>query len=48
VKGGKQPLLSNGHAKGSEADKARIEEPERIIGQQSVEIRVLKKNLNLY
>ena len=47
LEGGKQALLSNGHAKGSEADKARMEELERVIGQQSVEIRVLKKNLNL-
>ncbi|OGU44590.1 MAG: hypothetical protein A3H45_12610 [Ignavibacteria bacterium RIFCSPLOWO2_02_FULL_55_14] len=48
LEGGKQALLSNGQAKGSEADKARIEELERVIGQQSVEIRVLKKNLNLH
>ncbi len=47
LEGGKQALLSNGQAKGSEVDKARIEELERVIGQQSVEIHVLKKNLNL-
>jgi len=47
IEGGKQALMNNGQAKGSEAERAKIEELERVIGQQSVEIRVLKKNLNL-
>src|SRR3990167_10080678 len=45
LEGGKQALLSNGQAKGSEADKARIEELERVIGQQSVGVGVLKKKI---
>ncbi|OGU29558.1 MAG: hypothetical protein A2X67_13610 [Ignavibacteria bacterium GWA2_55_11] len=47
LEGGKQALMSNGQTNASAADKARIEDLERVIGQQSVEIRVLKKNLNL-
>jgi len=47
IEGGKQALMNNGQVKGSEAERARIEELERVIGQQSVEIRVLKKNLHL-
>ena len=47
LEGGKQALLANGKPQGSNAEKAHIEELERVIGQQSVEIRVLKKNLNL-
>ena len=47
LEGGKRALLNNSNAKGSLAEKAHIEELERVIGQQSVEIRVLKKNLNL-
>jgi transposase len=46
--GGKGALASNGAAKtSSEADKARIAELERVIGQQAVEIQVFKKKLKL-
>lgn len=47
--GGKGALASNGSAKtSSEADKARIAELERVIGQQAVEIQVFKKKLKLF
>jgi len=44
--GGKRALMENGQATNT-ADKAKIEELERVIGKQTVEIQVLKKNLNL-
>jgi transposase-like protein len=44
--GGKRALMENGQASNT-TDKARIEELERVIGKQTVEIQVLKKNLNL-
>jgi len=47
--GGKGALASNGAAKtSSEADKARIAELERVIGQQTVEIQVFKNKLKLF
>ena len=50
LEGGKNALVTNGAAaKGSsEADKAKIAELERVIGQQAVEIQVFKKKLKLY
>jgi len=45
--GGKKSLISNGGNNTSKADKARIEELERVIGKQAVEIQILKKSLNL-
>lgn len=47
LEGGKKSLLSNGENNTSKADKAKIEELERVIGKQAVEIQILKKNLNL-
>lgn len=44
--GGKRALVENGQPSNT-VDKARIEELERVIGKQTVEIQVLKKNLNL-
>jgi transposase-like protein len=44
--GGKRALMENGQLSNT-ADKAKIEELERVIGKQTVEIQVLKKNLNL-
>jgi len=45
LEGGKAALTVNGSAGGStEADKAKIAELERVIGQQAVEIQVFKKN----
>ena len=50
LEGGKNALVANGAvAKGSsDADKAKIAELERVIGQQAVEIQVFKKKLKLY
>ncbi len=51
LEGGKGALTSNGTASKSsagEADKAKIAELERVIGQQAVEIQVFKKKLKLY
>ena len=48
LEGGKTALAANepgGHGS-SEADKAKIAELERVIGQQAVEIQVFKKNRN--
>lgn len=45
--GGKKSLISNGENSTTKSDKAKIEELERIIGKQAVEIQILKKNLNL-
>jgi transposase-like protein len=44
--GGKTALATNGAAarSGNEAEKAKIAELERVIGQQAVEIQVFKKN----
>jgi len=47
LEGGKQGLLSNGQSKTGEQAKKRIEELERVIGKQTVQIQILKKNLNL-
>jgi len=46
LQGGKRALMENGQASNM-VEKARIEELERVIGKQTVEIQVLKKNLNL-
>lgn len=47
--GGKNALAANGTAKpSSEAEKAKIAELERVIGQQAVEIQVFKKKLKLF
>lgn len=46
LEGGKRALIHNGQAP-TTSEKARIEELERVIGKQTVEIQVLKKNLNL-
>jgi transposase-like protein len=48
LEGGKKALEQNGQGMGqSKQDKAKIEELEKVIGKQTVEIQVLKKNLNL-
>jgi len=47
LEGGKTALVNNGAPTGTEAEKAKIAELERVIGQQAVEIQVLKKNLKL-
>ena len=48
LEGGKAALTANGLPSGSEADRAKIAELERVIGQQAVEIQVFKKKLKLY
>ncbi len=50
LEGGKGALSTNGTAapSSSEADRAKIAELERVIGQQAVEIQVFKKKLKLY
>lgn len=47
LEGGKRALIRNGQAS-TIAEKARIEELERVIGKQTVEIQILKKNLNFH
>ncbi len=47
LEGGKKWLTGNGISDGSKSEKAKIEELERVIGKQAVEIQILKKNLNL-
>jgi transposase len=48
LEGGKDSLAVNSSRLSStEAEKAKIAELERVIGQQAVEIQVLKKNLKL-
>jgi transposase len=48
LEGGKDSLAVNGSRLSStEAEKAKIAELERVIGQQAVEIQMLKKNLKL-
>ena len=48
LEGGKNALLGNGDSsKPSETAQAKIKELEQVIGRQTVEIQVLKKNLHL-
>jgi transposase len=47
LEGGKKALMQGPGHNSSLAEKARIEELEKVIGRQTVEIQILKKNLNL-
>lgn len=47
LEGGKNALMTNGQTGASDAERAKLAELERVIGQQAVEIKVLKKNLKL-
>lgn len=48
LEGGKTALASNGTTSAAiEAEKIKIAELERVIGQQAVEVQVLKKKLKL-
>jgi transposase-like protein len=48
LEGGKKALEQNVQELGqSKQDKSKIEELEKVIGRQTIEIQVLKKNLNL-
>lgn len=45
--GGKKGLMNSSGGSSSNTDKAKLEEYEKVIGRQTIEIQVLKKNLNL-
>lgn len=48
LEGGKNSLTANGGSTtASDVEKAKVSELERVIGQQAVEIQVLKKSLKL-
>ncbi len=48
LEGGRNALLRNGSSSTpSETAQGRIQELERVIGRQTVEIQILKKNLHL-
>lgn len=47
LEGGKKALTQNGFSGTNKLEKAKIEELEKVIGRQTVEIQILKKNLNL-
>ncbi len=46
--GGKNALLANGNPAPDQAAQAKIQELEQVIGRQTVEIQILKKNLHLH
>jgi transposase len=49
LEGGKKALLGNGaSSKPSETSQAKVKELEQVIGRQTVEIQILKKNLHLH
>lgn len=47
LEGGKRGLMQQSRLSNNHAEKAKIEELEKVIGRQTVEIQILKKNLNL-
>ncbi len=48
LEGGNNALLGNGSSStASETAQAKIQELEQVIGRQTVEIQILKKNLHL-
>lgn len=47
LEGGKKALTQNNTQHSTQSEKAKIEELEKVIGRQTVEIQILKKNLNL-
>lgn len=47
LEGGKRALVQQYGSMTNQAEKAKIEELEKVIGRQTVEIQILKKNLNL-
>lgn len=47
LEGGKKGLMNSGQGNLGHPDKSKIEEYEKVIGRQTIEIQVLKKNLNL-
>lgn len=47
LEGGKRALAQQSAISNSQAERAKIEELEKVIGRQTVQIQILKKNLNL-
>ena len=47
LEGGKRALVQQSGMNSNKAERAKIEELEKVIGRQTVEIQILKKNLNL-
>ena len=45
--GGKKALMSPVQLSSANPDKSKLEEYEKVIGRQTIEIQILKKNLNL-
>jgi len=45
--GGKKGLMNSGEFSLVNPDKSKLEEYEKVIGRQTIEIQILKKNLNL-
>ena len=45
--GGKKGLMNSGELSLVNPDKSKLEEYEKVIGRQTNEIQILKKNLNL-
>lgn len=45
--GGKKGLMNSGELSLVNPDKFKLEEYEKVIGRQTIEIQILKKNLNL-
>ena len=45
--GGKKGLMNTDQLSLANPDKSKLEEYEKVIGRQTIEIQILKKNLNL-
>jgi len=47
LEGGKKGLMNANRGSSSSVEKSKLEEYEKVIGRQTIEIQILKKNLNL-
>lgn len=47
LEGGKKGLMNSSELSLVNPDKSKLEEYEKVIGRQTIEIQILKKNLNL-
>ena len=45
--GGKKALMNSSELSSVKPEKSKLEEYEKVIGRQTIEIQILKKNLNL-
>lgn len=45
--GGKKGLMNSSELSSVNPEKSKLEEYEKVIGRQTIEIQILKKNLNL-